>query len=73
MNVKITTLRLAVELADELAAVARADGMTVSAAVREAVGNHIAERRGDPDFQNRLKERMEETRVVMERLAAGGS
>jgi len=73
MNVKITTLRLAAELADELAAVARADEMTVSDAVREAVGKHIAERRADPDFQNRLKERMEETRAVMERLAAGGS
>jgi predicted DNA-binding protein len=73
MNIKITTLRLDVELADELAAVARADGMTVSEAVREAVGNHIAERRGDPDFQERLKERMEATRAVMERLAAGGS
>ncbi|HEU5106425.1 MAG TPA: ribbon-helix-helix protein, CopG family [Solirubrobacterales bacterium] len=73
MNIKITTLRLAVELADELAAVARADGMPVSEAVREAVGNHIAERRADPDFQDRLKERMEETQAVMKRLAAGGS
>ncbi len=73
MNVKITTLRLAVELADELAAVARADGMTISDVVREAVGKHIAERRADPDFQERLKERMEETRAVMKRLAAGGS
>lgn len=73
MNVKITTLRLAAELADELAAVARADGMTISDVVREALGKHIAERRADPDFQERLKERMEETRAVMERLAAGGS
>jgi post-segregation antitoxin (ccd killing protein) len=73
MNVKITTLRLAVELADELAAVARADGMTISDVVREALGKHIAERRADPDFQERLKGRMEETRAVMERLAAGGS
>jgi predicted DNA-binding protein len=73
MNVKATSLRLAAELADELAAVARADGMTISDAVREAVGKHIAERRADPDFQERLKDRMEETRAVMERLAAGGS
>jgi predicted DNA-binding protein len=73
MKVKITTLRLAVELADELAAVARADGMTISDVVREAVGKHIGERRADPDFQERLKERMEETRAVMKRLAAGGS
>lgn len=73
MNVKAMSLRLPTELADELAAVARADGMTISDAVREAVGKHIAERRADPDFQERLKERMEETRAVMERLAAGGS
>lgn len=73
MNVKATSLRLAAELADELAAVARADGMTISDVVREALGKHIAERRADPDFQERLKERVEETRKVMERLAAGGS
>lgn len=73
MNVKTTSLRMAAELADELAAVARVDGMTISDVVREAVGKHIAERRGDPDFQERLKERMEETRAVMKRLAAGGS
>ncbi|HKO38883.1 MAG TPA: hypothetical protein VJU14_11000 [Solirubrobacterales bacterium] len=47
--------------------------MTISDVVREALGKHIAERRADPDFQERLKERMEETRAVMERLAAGGS
>jgi predicted DNA-binding protein len=51
------SLRLPADLAAELAAVARADGMTISDAVREAVGKHIGERRADPDFQERLKER----------------
>ena len=69
MTTKVTTLRLDEELAAELAVVARVDKRTVSDVVREAVSNHIAERRADPDFQTRLKERMEADRRVLEQLA----
>lgn len=70
MASKVTTLRLDEELAAELAVVARVDERTVSDVVREAVSNHIAERRVDPDFQVRLKKRMEADRRVLEQLAA---
>lgn len=69
MAIKVTTVRLEEELANELAAVARVDGMSASEAVREAVASHVAERRADPDFQKALKLRMEEDRQILEQLA----
>ena len=70
MAIKVTTVRLEEELADEVAAVARVDGRSVSDAVRVAVASHVAERRADPDFQKALKLRMEEDRQILEQLAA---
>lgn len=69
MATKITTLRLDEKQAAELAAVARADEMTTSHAVREAVAKHIADRRADSDFQQRLKKLMEEDLQILEQLA----
>jgi len=66
---KAMSLRLPETLGAELAAVARADGVTISDAVRDAGGKHIATRRTDRDFQQRLKKRMEEELAVVERLA----
>ena len=43
--------------------------MPVSEAVREAIEKHIAERRADKGFQERLKELLEEDRKVLKRLA----
>jgi hypothetical protein len=56
-------------MAAELAAVARADDMPVSEAMREAIEKHIAERRADKDFQKRLKQVFEEDQQVLKRLA----
>lgn len=69
MTTKVTSLRLPDYMAAELAAVARADDMPVSEAVREAIEKHIAERRADKGFQERLKELLEEDRKVLKRLA----
>jgi predicted DNA-binding protein len=69
MATKAMSLRLQAEQAAELEAVARADEMPVSEAVREAIDAHIASRRADKDFQKRLKRRLEEDREVLERLA----
>lgn len=66
---KATSLRLSPELAAELSAVARADGVPISDVVRAAIAKHIATRRSDEDFQARLKEQMEEDRKLLERLA----
>jgi predicted DNA-binding protein len=66
---KATSLRLSPELAAELSAVARAEGVPISDVVRAAIGKHIASRRADEDFQARLKEQMQEDRKVLERLS----
>jgi predicted DNA-binding protein len=69
MATKVTTLRLPDYMAAELAAVARADDMPVSEAVREAIEKHIAERRADNNFQARVKQLLEEDQEVLKRLA----
>jgi predicted DNA-binding protein len=63
------SLRLPEPMAAELAAVARTDDMPISEAVREAIEKHIAERRADKDFQQRLKKRLEDDREILKRLA----
>jgi hypothetical protein len=63
------SLRLPEDKAAELAAVARTDDMPISEAVRVAIDNHIAARRADKEFQDRLKKRLEVDREVLERLA----
>jgi hypothetical protein len=67
---KPMSLRLSADQAAELAAVARTDEVKISEAVREAIDKHIATRRSDPDFQKRLRRRLEEEHAVLERLAA---
>ena len=69
MASKATSLRLPEPLAAELAAVARADGMPISEAVRQAIEKHIAERRADEEFQKRLKLLLEEEQKLLKRLA----
>jgi predicted DNA-binding protein len=68
MATKATSLRLPELMAAEIAAVARADDMPMSEAVREAIEKHIAERRADKDFQKRLKQLLEEDQAVLKRL-----
>lgn len=65
---KATSLRLSPELAAELEAVARAQGVTISEVVREAVSDHIASVRSDDRFQARLREQMDKDRELLERL-----
>jgi Arc/MetJ-type ribon-helix-helix transcriptional regulator len=67
---KVMSVRLPVDLADEIAAVARADEVSVSEAIRAAIYRHIATRRADERFQTRLREQMERDREVSERLAS---
>jgi Arc/MetJ-type ribon-helix-helix transcriptional regulator len=69
MATKVISLRLPEEIAAEIAAVARADEISVSKAIREAIEAHIATRRADKTFKDRLKRRLEEDRELLERLA----
>ena len=65
-----TQLRLSAQQADELVeAVARAEGISVSDAVREAISEHIARKRKDKAFRERLRAVMERDREILERLA----
>lgn len=64
----VMTVRLPGEMAASLGAVARADEMSVSQAVRGAIDSHIATRRADQAFQERLKKRLNEDQRVLERL-----
>ena len=66
---RITTIRQPIDQADELEFVARVDGVPVSEAIRDAIAAHIESRRGDPAFQQRLRERMAADRHILKRLA----
>ena len=66
---KNMTLRLSSEQADELEAVARAEGISVSDAVREAITEHIERKRKNKAFRDRLRAVMERDREILERLA----
>lgn len=66
---KAMTLRLPEDKAAELEAVARADEMPVSEAVREAIDRHIEERRNDKEFRDRIRKQMKESEQVLKRLA----
>lgn len=63
------TVRLSAELAEELEAVAAADGVSVAEEIRQAVAARIDERRKDKAFQKRLREIVDQNRRVLERLA----
>lgn len=69
MAIRAMSLRLPEKMAAELAAVARTDDMPISEAVRDAIEKHIAERRSDEDFQERLKQVLKEGEAVLKRLA----
>jgi hypothetical protein len=62
------SLRLPESQAAELAAVARTDDVKMSEAAREAIDTHIATRRSDPDFQKRLRRRLEKEHAILESL-----
>jgi hypothetical protein len=40
----------------------------ISEAVREAIDRHIASRGTDPDFQKRLRKRLEKDQAILESL-----
>lgn len=66
---KTMTLRLDDERAATLELVARADDQNLNDAVRAAIDTHIAARRQDKDFLERLKRRHEEESELYEQLA----
>jgi class 3 adenylate cyclase len=69
METRALTLRLPADQAAQIEAVARADGISVSEAVRAAIADRIEARRKDRAFQARIRQMMEEERAVLEQLA----
>ena len=69
MESKAMTLRLSAEQADELKAVADADGVSVTEAVRQAIDDHIVARAADEEFRARLAASIERNRRILDRLA----
>lgn len=61
-------LRIAEEVALEIEAVARTNGLSISKAIAQAVEIYVADQRADPTFQDRLRKRLEEDRLLLERL-----
>ena len=66
---KNMTLRLNDEQAAEVEVVGRIEGQTLAEVVRSAIDAHIAERRADPAFRERLAQRQKEEAALYRRLA----
>ena len=65
---KAMTLRIDTDTAEQLEAIAQIEGVPMSQVVREALLQHIEERRGDAHFQKRLKASVERNQKILERL-----
>lgn len=68
-DTKVMSLRLPPELAAEIRAVARVDGVSISETIRAAIYRYITARCSEENFKERLTQRLEEDRVVLERLS----
>ena len=63
------TVRVTEEQAEDLEAIAEAEGTSVAEEVRSALADRIEARRKDLKFQARLRATMERNRRVLDRLA----
>ena len=66
---KPMTVRLTEDQQTDLAAVARVDGTSIADAVRTAIDEHIAVRRKDAAFRQRLEHIVDRDKELLERLA----
>jgi predicted transcriptional regulator len=66
---KTMSLRLPDDQAQALDAIAMADETSVSEVIRSAISERIERRRGDRDFQARLKRAVERNQKALELLA----
>ena len=69
MTTKNILLRLDVELADRLGAVAQVEGRPVSGVVRDAIARYVEERRHDPEFRRLLEDSLARHAEVLQLLA----
>jgi hypothetical protein len=69
MTIRTRTLRLPVEQAEALEAIAGVDEISINEEIRRAVEAHIEARRQDADFRARLQASITRNREILERLA----
>ncbi len=69
MESKTITLRIDADRADEIDAIAQANGTSSSETIRTAIDEMIANARSDKAFQARLKESIARNQKVLERLS----
>ena len=69
MTTKARTLRLPVDQAEALEAIAGIDQVSVNEEIQRAIAAHIEARREDPDFRRRLQASIERSKEILERLA----
>lgn len=69
MKHKALTLRLPIDQAEALEAIAGIDEISVNEEIRLAIAAHIEARRQDPAFRERLRASIERNREILERLA----
>lgn len=62
------TVRLPVELAEDIETIARVSGRPMAEEIRIALANHVAARRADAAFAERLRQAVERNRSALERL-----
>lgn len=69
MTTKALTLRLPVDQAEELEAIAGVDGVSVNEEIRRAIASLIETRRQDEGFRQRLQASLARNAEILERLA----
>jgi hypothetical protein len=69
MTSRARTLRLPLDQAQELEAIAGVDEVSVNEEIRRAIAAHIEARRQDADFRKRLQDSIDRNREILERLA----
>ncbi len=69
ITTKARTLRLPIDQAKALEAIAGVDEVSVNEEIRRAIATHIEARRQDADFQKRLQDSIDRNKEILERLA----
>lgn len=66
------SVRIPEDIADEVATVARVEGKNISEVVRAGLYGHLSHLREDPNYQQRLRKRLEKDREILERYIPEG-
>jgi Mg-chelatase subunit ChlI len=69
VTTRARTLRLPLDQAQELEAIAGVDEVSVNEEIRRAIAAHIEARRQDADFRKRLQNSIDRNKEILERLA----